>query len=175
MSAQESSYRRPNGLLKVIACLFFGVFVCAFVLTNWGALKAYAPAGVPAIILATPTTGARGQPAQPTQYAAPAQPAIDVNEAINNYNATQEAQFQQPAPVENVGQGEPAVLVQRSSEERLPAGEIVPTSLPLPQGQTDGIFGSKPAAPVNIQETHQCLHGQIWVEGRGCKNPTPVR
>jgi hypothetical protein len=172
MSAQESSYNRPNGLLKVIACLFFIVFVCAFVLTNWGALKAYAPAGVPAIILATPTTGVRGQPAQPTLYAAPAQPAVDVNQAISNYNATQEAQFQQ-AP--NVGQGEPVVIQQRASEERLPAGDNVPTALPLPQGQTDGIFGSKPAAPVNIQETHQCLHGQIWVEGRGCKNPTPVK
>jgi hypothetical protein len=44
----------------------------------------------------------------------------------------------------------------------------------LPQTDNSGAFGSK-SKPVNIQETRQCLHAQVWVEGRGCKNPTPVK
>jgi hypothetical protein len=116
------------------------------------------------------------QPAQPRPALAEQPASVPVQQAIDAYNATAEAEYraiiEQPAPVENTGQGAPVVLEQRQAPERLPAGDNVPTAEPLPQIDNSGAFGSK-SKPVNIQETKTCLHGQVWTE-RGCKNPTPV-
>lgn len=50
-------------------------------------------------------------------------------------------------------------------------GGVIPTSLPIPTANATGAQGQRPSKPVNIQETHQCLHGQTWVDGMGCRNP----
>lgn len=173
---------RPNGLLKVLTSLCVIALAFVAVVTQWHTIAAYLPTPGPIIVIATPTAGAvpratlpayqprpDAPPAQPA--AAPAQPAIDA------YNATAEARYQEaisaPAPVENIGQGAPVVLEQRAAPERMPAGDNVPTAIPLSQTQADDRFGSK-SKPVNIQETKTCLHGQVWVNP-GCRNPTPVR
>jgi hypothetical protein len=44
--------------------------------------------------------------------------------------------------------------------ERQAAGDNVPTAEPVQEG----------APVVNIQETHECKHGQVWTDA-GCKNP----
>jgi hypothetical protein len=101
--------------------------------------------------------------------------------AIDAYNATAQAAYQQavnaaamPVPnIDTTGDTSPNVRVSVPSE-RQPAGENVPTAEPLTQPQNTSQHGSK-SKPVNIQETKTCLHGQVWIDGRGCKNPTPVK
>lgn len=184
MATQETPYTRPNGLLKILTCLSVIALAFVAVVTQWPTIAAYLPTPGPIIIIATPQAAplpapaarpalpaAQPRPAVAQPAAAPAQPAIDA------YNATAEAVYQQAievapvaAPIENVGQGVPVELHSKAAPEREPAGDNVPTAMPLPQTANDGQHGSK-SKPVNIQETHQCLHGQVWVDGKGCKNP----
>ncbi len=86
------------------------------------------------------------------------------------YHATVEA-----VPIQNVNvTGDVAPVVREQKQSAIePAQGIVPTAEPLPQTDTGGAFGSKRVI-VNPQETHTCLHGQIWVDRKGCKNPTPT-
>jgi hypothetical protein len=90
------------------------------------------------------------------QNAATAQAMFDAavlaGETVPNINAT--------------GESAPALLVTKPSV-REGAGENVPTAEPLVQNNDQ--FGSK-QEPINIQETHTCLHGQVW-SGKGCRNP----
>lgn len=76
------------------------------------------------------------------------------------------------APVPNVDTTNDSAPVMRQAKpaERQPAGENVPTAEPVQQWESGEIFGSKPVV-VNPQETHECKHGQVWIEGKGCKNP----
>lgn len=172
---------RSGGLVKALVSL--GVVVIAFVLALvfGDQIKARLGAINPIIIVAT----AQANTVPTTRTFATAIPRADrqaeadaaVKRQIDTYNATAQAQFdaavQAPLPVENVGQGEPAVLVSKPAD-RQPAGENVPTSLPIePQAQSDNGHGTK-SKPVNIQETKTCLHGQVWIDGKGCRNPTPV-
>ena len=174
-------HARPNGMLKVLTSLCVIALAFVAVVTQWQTIAAYLPTPGPIIVIATPTTGTAPRatlPAYQPRPAAPAQPAAATAQpAIDAYNATAEAQYQEaisaPAPVENIGQGERVVLEQRAAPERLPAGDNVPTAMPLPQPDNSGAFGSK-SKPVNIQETKTCLHGQVWVNP-GCRNPTPVK
>jgi hypothetical protein len=111
------------------------------------------------------------RPQAPAQQ--PDAPAVDVNQAIANYNATQTALYPQPN-TDTLPPNAPAVEYgSKSNTLEGPGNGIVPTSEPIDQTVNDQ-FGSK-SKPVNIQETHQCLHAQVWVDGRGCKNPTPTR
>lgn len=131
------------------------------------AVTAPRPAGVPQV-----------RPQAPAQ---PAAPAVDVNQAIDAYNATATAAYQQaiqaqPQPnVDNLPANAPAVEYGSKPSALEQSNGIVPTSEPIDQATVNDQFGSKPAKPVNIQETHQCLHAQVWVDGRGCKNPTPTQ
>lgn len=101
--------------------------------------------------------------------------------AIDAYNATAQAAYQEAvnaaaAPVpnqNNTGDTGPAMLVSKPAE-RQPAGANVPTAEPLTQAENTDQHGSK-SKPENIQETKTCQHGQVWIDGRGCKNPTPVQ
>jgi hypothetical protein len=79
--------------------------------------------------------------------------AVAAGEDVPNINAT--------------GESAPALLVSKPSV-REGAGANVPTAEPLVQ--TNERFGSK-AAPVDIQATKECKHGQVWVDGKGCRNP----
>jgi hypothetical protein len=95
---------------------------------------------------------------------------VSVPSAIDAYNATATAAWDAAQPVQNVGQGEPVTIGQRTNE-REPAPAVVPTAEPVVEGSADDLFGSKPAV-VNPQETHECRHTQVWTDS-GCKNPTP--
>jgi hypothetical protein len=125
-----------------------------------------------------PSWMCRGRPAyrnsaRKPQRSSPDAPAVDVNQAIANYNATQTALYPQPN-TDTLPPNAPAVEYgSKSNTLEGPGNGIVPTSEPIDQTVNDQ-FGSK-SKPVNIQETHQCLHAQVWVDGRGCKNPTPTR
>lgn len=169
MSAQESTVRRPSLGAIVLSWLFYGfvlTFIGAMLYLMWPALQAR-------------TTGAP-MPALPTAavVAPPAPPRLpvvapDVQGAINNYNATAQAQYQQQAsPVPNVNltnDSAPLEVEQRAAPDRLPAGDNVPTAEPVVVSQGDDQTGSKPVL-VNPQETHTCKHGQVWTDA-GCKNP----
>lgn len=101
-----------------------------------------------------------------------AQPAVDVNQAIANYNATQTALYPQQN-VDALPANAPAVEYGSRPNAIEQSNGIVPTSEPIPTADPNSQFGSKPAV-VNPQRDHQCLHGQIWT-ARGCKNPTPTQ
>jgi hypothetical protein len=61
--------------------------------------------------------------------------------------------------------------VEKQAPDRQPAGvDNVSPAEPV----TDDAHGSKEKEPVNIQETHTCLHGQVWTDS-GCHRPTPVK
>lgn len=141
-------------------------------------------AGIRLITVWPALMGGAVQPtAAPTAYVVPTQPArlpisdpaplvlpgIAQNEATAQTLFDAAVQAGEPAaPVENVGQGDaPAVISERPADERQPSGENVPTAEPI----VTSMFGSNSAdPPVNVQETQQCKHGQVWVDGKGCKN-----
>lgn len=175
--ASETPTRRPPFLAVVLNYLSY-VFlfaICGVMLfLAWPVIHARL-SGMPAVTLPTLPTAAIALPARPpaplsAPLAAPALPGIAQNAATAQalYDAAVEAGETQP----NVGQSEPAIL-QSKPVERMPAGENVPTSEPIVPAESGGIFGSKPVI-VNVQETHTCKHGQVWIDGKGCKNPTPV-
>lgn len=117
-------------------------------------------------MLATADTG--GLKATPTQRAITderrdttiQQPAAapNVQQDIDNFNATQTAQFPQPN-VDALPANAPMPQYVERQAVRQPAGDNVPTAEPVVEG----------APVVNVQETHECRHGQIWTDS-GCKN-----
>lgn len=184
MATNESTYRRPFGLFKLLMCLCVMAFVAVFALKSWPDIQARL-SGVtlpPSLLVVTATPGTFARPTQPG-YTPPRQPANDMRANPANM-ATAQAQADaayatavtgaERIPNQN-NTGDSAPLERQSIQvDRQPAPDYAPTAEPIPQTQVDGAFGSKPAAPVNIQETHTCLHGQVWTES-GCKNPTPVQ
>jgi len=175
----ENEPRRPRrSLLETLAYLFtIGIIVLTGFLA-WPLAQARLAGQLSTLPLPTAFVAppARPLPARPS---VPEQPAIAPQDAIADYNATAEAQYQeaiqqQPQPnVNTTGDTAPLQYVSKPAE-RQPAGDNVPTAEPIQPSESNDQFGSKPAKPINIQETRTCLHGQIWTE-RGCKNPTPVR
>jgi hypothetical protein len=182
MATNETPYARPNGLLKLLTCLSVIALAFVAVVIQWPTIRTLIPTPGPIIIIATPQAAplpapAAPRPALPAAQPRPAMAQPAAQPAIDAYNATAEAVYQQAlevappvAPVENVGQGAAVELNSKAVPDRQPAGDNVPTAMPLPQTANDGQHGSK-SKPVNIQETHQCLHGQVWIDGKGCKNP----
>ena len=140
-------------------------------------------AGAPGQAQPTQPTGSFVRPTLPPyQPATPAAP--NVQQGIDQYNAAEQARADAlaaaaaAAPVPNTdttNDSAPLVHESKAVPDRQPAGENVPTAEPLVQAESTDLFGSKPvAAPVNIQETHQCLHGQVWTAS-GCHRPTPTQ
>ncbi len=174
---------RPTGMLKLLICLCIVAWTGVMLLAYGPVIKSHLPS-LPAI----PTTAAGGYPAsapRPTKRAIPTVPPVVNPGGSFNDQAAADAAFatavaagmQQPAaPIPNqnntgdvapIETGEKLIVREHNVEN-------VPTSEPIIVQPADDQTGEK-QKPVNIQETHQCLHGQIWVDGRGCKNPTPVR
>lgn len=177
--ASETPTRRPPFLAVVLNYLSY-VFlfaICGVMLfLAWPVIHARL-SGMPAVTLPTLPTAAIALPARPpaplsAPLAAPALPGVAQNAATAQ--ALYDAAVQAGEPLENTNlTNDPApVVVQSKPVERMPAGENVPTAEPVAPAESGGIFGSKPVI-VNVQETHECRHGQVWTE-KGCKNPTPV-
>lgn len=177
---QDGYPARPTSLLKVLTCLCVIALAFVAVVTQWQTIAGHLPTTGAIILIATPTVGtAPVAPAQP-RISAPAVPraAVPVPAlTLDQINATSIAIYQATAaaaePVPNQDNtGDTAPLTHESAEfDRQPAPAYAPTAEPQPV--VDDQFGSK-QAPINIQETHQCKHGQIWTDS-GCKNPTPVQ
>ena len=172
--------RQRHSFIEVIAYLLIFSIIGITLYVAWPALRtriADAPSRLdPTARIAYPTRPAYRDPA-------PEQPAIAPADAIADYNATAEAHYQQAiqqqqaAPVPNVnttGDTAPVQYVSKPAPERLPAADNVPTAEPIAPAESNDQFGSRPAAPVNIQESHTCLHGQVWTES-GCHRPTPTQ
>lgn len=160
--------RRPTGLLKVLACLSLFALAATFVLVNKDAIKG---ATVPILILPTSQVAP-----QPTQARRVVVPTSAPNQDIANYNATQTALWnaaQQVAPIpnqDNTGDTAPVQYVSKPAVDRVPPPPVGEASV---NDGNSGQFGSKQTAPINIQATHQCLHGQVWTD-TGCHRPTPT-
>lgn len=131
---------------------------------------------VPVVPTARPVqTAGVSQPSfssQPVQAVPTASLAQVEATSLAVYHATVEAVEARPN-INNTGDSAPLVR-ETKPVDRLPAQGVVPTAEPVIQAETGGIFGSKPVI-VNPQQDHSCKHGQVWVDDKGCKNPTPTR
>lgn len=179
---------RPNGLLKLLTCLSVIGLACIAFLTYWPQIAAHLPVmQSPVIVIATaaPNTGSAPRAPLPASQPRPtALPIVNIGGSYNNqaaadaaYATAVAAGAQQPAtsPIpnqNNTGDSAPIETGERLSVREHNV-ENAPTAEPIVLSSDDQT-GEK-IKPVNIQETHQCLHGQVWVTDRGCKNPTPVR
>jgi hypothetical protein len=189
--ANGNEVRRSWGLFKVLMGLCVMAFMAIFTLQAWPKIQPYIvglhlPATqAPIIIVATPRTEARPTPYTPytpskpnTTLDTPANMATAEAASLAAYaTAVARANAAQPpaAPIPNVdntGDSAPLIHVEKPAEERQPAGDNVSVAEPTPQANDQ--IGSKPTGPINIQETHQCLHGQVWTDS-GCHRPTPVK
>lgn len=157
-------------LLLVVVLAIVGWLAWPSLVTQFQARTGITPLAIPPTL---PT--AIVWPAAPAYQPRPAlDAAVPIDAAIADYNATAEAQYQQAVqqqPVPNADETGDTAPLQRISKpaDRAPAGDNVPTAEPQ-----NSEFGSKPAAPINIQESHTCLHGQIWTDS-GCHRPTPTQ
>jgi hypothetical protein len=114
--------------------------------------------------------------AAPVEYRAPVMPnapalTLEQISATSTaiYHATAAA-VDAPIPNTNTtGDTSPALIEERPAV-REPAGANVPTAEPIAPDTSDGQTGSKTVL-VNPQATHECRHGQVWTDGKGCKNP----
>lgn len=177
---------RPSFVAIVLNYLSYLVLfaVCGVMLfLAWPLVQAQIagiPQAAPSAPLAQPTAliAPRSLPAaQPAFQAVPTASLAQIEAtSMAVYQATVQAVNAASVPLPNVdttGDTTPPILVSRPAEERQAAGENVPTAEPIAPAESGGIFGSKPAI-VAPQESHECKHGQVWIDGKGCKNPTPV-
>jgi hypothetical protein len=172
--ARASLFGAVVNILIVCFVLLMGYLLWPFAVAQWQGI-APGPLALPTTLptaavqaRTTPAPRAQEGPSAPISAPAGVQPvaipgiAQNAAEADALYNAAVLAGEQRadPAPA-------PAILVTKPSV-REGAGANVPTAEPVVV-VTDW-FGSK-QAPVNIQATHECKHGQVWVDGKGCRNP----
>jgi hypothetical protein len=184
MTTTESPARMSAGARLVNWIITAGllVFLGMMIYLLWPFVMERFNAGPLALPLAQPT--AYVVPARPAAERAPQAPSAPFSapvgipaapiDGIAQNAATAQAMFdaavqagEQPQQnVDNTGDTAPVIHGQRTND-RPAAGENVPTAEPV-QVVTDW-FGNK-QKPINIQESHTCLHGQVWT-GKGCRNP----
>jgi hypothetical protein len=151
--------------------LFMLWLLLPFAIERFSAGPLALPQALPtAAVRAQPTPAQRAQEGPSAPFSAPvAMPAAPIDGIAQN-EATATALFDaavQAGEAQSIPDPAPAILVTKPSV-REGAGANVPTAEPVLE-VTDW-FGSK-QAPVNIQATKQCKHGQVWIDGKGCKNP----
>lgn len=167
---------RTWGLAKALFTLCVVIITFVLVCVYGAQIKARLGKIDPTIIIATAQVANPPAPrvyatTMPRQERAPALSLEQINAtSIAIYQATVAA-VEQAVPIENVGHTGASAPVFSKPVEREPAGEIVPTSLPIEPAAQNG-HGSK-VVVVDVQADKACLHGQVWTE-RGCKNPTAV-
>jgi hypothetical protein len=191
MATNESttSPRRPSFLGQLIWYAFCLLGICSLAVTlvaglpmaiaQWNSLTGQSlPLNLPAQASPAPAPAPRlvVQPFQPAlpqngaqegAQAVPTQSYVQVEAtSLAIYHAT--AQAAEPN-VDALPADAPAVEYGSRANSVAPAGPNVATAEPLPV--VNDQFGSK-QAPVDIQGTHTCLHGQVWTDS-GCHRPTP--
>lgn len=173
MATHESTSNRPSGIASLFTWVFcsigaIGMLVVIYVL--WPAVVArytgVTNTQAQATATATrpfPTTAAlsgSGSAARDPIAVATPIPGLAQNEATATAQYNEAVQrSQNGAVVLPANDPQPVQLVQQPAE-RQPAGDNVPTAEPVVEG----------APVVNIQETHECKHGQVWTDA-GCRNP----
>lgn len=122
-----------------------------------------------------PTLGVIVPPDVPRQPIVPVPAVQPANSNIAANEATSQAMYQATVAAAEVPRSTPipGTLNVGVSYGGLQgsAGEIVPTSLPMPTPYANNAQGQQSARPINVQATHTCFHGQTWIEGLGCRNP----
>jgi hypothetical protein len=167
--------RRPSAvavLINWIITAFVILFLCVLLFLMWPMLMArLAQSGVALPSLPTLPT-AYVAPLSRPQAAPQSAPVLSLEQTVATstaiYQAT--AQAAEPPPNTNTTGDSAPLIIEQKPSVRQGAGENVPTAEPIALPQSDDQTGSKPVL-VNPQATHECRHGQEWVEGRGCKNP----
>lgn len=158
--------RKTSGIANLFSWLFSLIAVAAilvFLYIMWPAVVARYTGTQPAAPLAPATAVIRSQPASapdvPRTVATPI-PGLAQNEATATAQYNEAVQrSQNGAVILPANDPQPVQLIQQPAE-RQPAGDNVPTAEPVEAG----------APVVNIQQTHECKHGQQWTDA-GCKNP----
>lgn len=124
-----------------------------------------------------PTSSVRAQPTSDGVVTS----RNDTSVTFDQINATSQAIYQAtaqaaevratPLPnVNNTGDTSPSIRISKPADRPAPP----PPGEASAQDAPSDAFGSKPVGgPVDIQGTHQCLHGQVWTD-TGCHKPTPV-
>lgn len=185
-TTEPPRHQRPPFLavvLNYLAYLFLFAICAVAIFLSWPMVLARLSSAAPVM---QPTPAPPAAPAVRQQYQqqqAPADirsapvaplPGIAQNEATSTamYQATAQASLVNSAPPPNIDTTNDSAPLSREQRpaDRQPAGENVPTAEPIVQGESGGMFGSKPVL-VNPQATHTCRHGQVWADGKGCKNP----
>ncbi len=142
--------------------VLMGYLLWPYAVAQWhGSAPQVQPTPAPAPARANPAQNSVSAPALSLEQISATSTAI--------YQATAAAVDAHPPNTNVTGDSAPLVTEQKPSV-RQGAGENVPTSEPIVIPQSDEQTGSKPVL-VNPQETHECRHGQVWVDGKGCKNP----
>jgi hypothetical protein len=172
MSANEGT--RGGGINGVLKGLQYLVTIAVVLAIGYTFLPQILATPVPTT-WTLPTADTGGLKATPTQRAITdtrqdnAGAIIVPTMTLDQINATSQAIYQ--ATVAAVESSQVAPFGSKEAPERVPAGvDNVSPAEPT----ADDTHGSKRTAPVNIQETHQCLHGQVWTD-TGCHRPTPTR
>jgi len=181
MTTTETTARRVSlfgQLLTIIAMLLIviaGVLAAVWLMSTVpGVAPMAAPQALPTAAVRVPPFPAPRPQTSQEGSGRTIDPQPMVIPGIAQNAATAQAMFDAAVqageqPQQNVnltGDTAPVIHGQRTND-RQPAGENVPTAEPV-QVVTDW-FGNK-QKPINIQETHTCLHGQVW-NGKGCHNP----
>lgn len=166
--------RRPSRLVVVVnwtITLFVVFFLVVLLFLMWPMIQArLGQSGVTVPSLPTLPTAALSRPPAAAPASAPALNLEQISATSTTiYQATAAAVDAPPANQNNTGDSAPLMIEERPSV-RQAAGENAPTAEPIAPGVDDGVFGSKQVL-VNPQETHTCRHGQVWTDGKGCKNP----
>jgi hypothetical protein len=179
MSDQPTARPRPPLLAVlmnyVLYVLMIGVMAGALFLA-WPSLMAEVQHRLGGASIATPalaTAVLQAAPVPPRATPLPLQnPGGSYNDAAAADAAYATAAAAPPQNVDTLPPGAPAPSYGQRTNDLAPAPAFVPTAEPIVQANDQ--FGSKRTAPVNIQETHQCLHGAVWVDDVGCQYPTPI-
>lgn len=170
MTVQESTSRGSigAGITTFLVIILILVTIGAVALIAFPYLSA-----MPMPSLPTLPTASVPRPVNSGVVVPQAQPA-NVQQDIDRYNAEQEATAQAIAPVpntNNTGDTSPSVRISKPADRPAPP----PPGEASAQDTPSDAFGSKPVGgPVDIQGTHQCLHGQVWTD-TGCHKPTPTK
>jgi hypothetical protein len=174
MSTNEGT-ARGGGILSTIGALLsilMTILVIGAVILIARPYLANTP--LPAILTLPTADVVRQQPSGSTVVNPRTLPAINPGGTYNSQadaDAAYATAIAVPQVINNTGDTSPLVRQQKPADRPAPPP---PGEASVQEEPASDAFGSKPVGgPINIQETHQCLHGQVWTD-TGCHRPTPT-
>lgn len=172
------SQSQPVAPPPKISWLFLGVVVVTVWLLFFNGfenVKGWLTAGPPVIVLQTATASTilntQSLPTAHTAIQSISTAIVTTNPNVAQNGATATSMYQTAAALQ-VATPEPVISTTGAigAPDRQ-TNVLIPSAVPL---ETNPDADAHRSAPINIQDTHQCLHGQIWSDmaPRGCHNPT---